>query len=197
MTLGAYLLTRLGSNSSSTDTIWYTVIAGAGLGATLPAFMISVQNAFPDYYLGVVSAAIQFSRNIGGAVGTAVLAAFMTIRLGDWLSQTVPPNSVSALPPDVSAKLSDPQALLNPDALVRIEELASQGQGATEALQVAVEGLRGALASAMHDVFLLGFGITLLALAATLLLFKEIPLRKTMAEPAPEPGHSNPDQPQR
>ena len=193
MVLGAYLLTLLGSNSSSTDAIWYTVIAGAGLGATLPAFMISVQNAFPDYYLGVVSAAIQFFRNIGGAVGTAVLAAFMTIRLGDWLSRSVPPDSVSALPPDVSAKLGDPQALLNPSALVRIEELASQGEGGTEALQTAVEGLRAALASAMHDVFLLGFGITLLALATTLLLFKEIPLRKTMAEPEAEPRHSSPD----
>ena len=193
MALGAFLLTRLDSQSSSADAIRYTVIAGAGLGATLPAFMISVQNAFADYYLGVVSAGIQFSRNLGGVVGTAVLAAFMTIRLGDWLSKSISADTVNALPPDLSAKLSDPKALLDPTVMSSIRDLASQEEGGTEALQAAVEGLRGALASAMHDVFLLGLGITIFALAVTVFFFKEIPLRRTMVETAPEPGHSSPD----
>ena len=91
LALGVYLFTRLDVHSSSTDALWFTVMAGAGLGATLPTFMICVQNAFPHHMLGVVTSSIQFSRNIGGAVGTAVLGSFMTIRLANWISSTPPP----------------------------------------------------------------------------------------------------------
>ena len=190
MAVGAYLFSRLGAHSSSTDAIRYMVIAGVGLGATLPAFMISVQNAFPHYYLGVVTASLQFFRHIGGAVGTAVLAAFMTIRLGDWLSRSIPLDSRDSLPAEVSRQLENPQALMDPNAMSRIEELAAQ-EGASESLQAAVEGLRGALASAMQDVFLLGMGITIVAVVVTLFL-KEIPLRKTIVmEEAPDASSSD------
>ena len=181
MAVGAYLLTLLDAQSSSTDAIKYMVVAGAGLGATLPTFMISVQNAFPHHALGVVTASIQFSRNLGGAVGTAVLGSFMTTRLGDWLSSSFPPEALDSLPSQVAEGIRDPQALMHPGTMSRLRELAEQDEGSATLLEVVVEGLRGALAVAMHDVFLLGLGITLLALVVTL-FFKEIPLRKTMAE---------------
>ena len=159
MAVGAYLFTRLDAHSSSADVIQYMVVAGAGMGATLPTFMISVQNAFPHHMLGVVTASVQFFRNIGGAVGTAVLGAFMTIRLGDWLSSSFSPEAIKAISPQVRELLRDPQALVNPGAMSRIRELAAQEEGSSAALQVVEEGLRSGLATAMHDVFLLGLGI--------------------------------------
>ena len=185
MVVGAVLFTRLDTGSSRADAVWYMAIAAAGLGATLPAFMISVQNAFSHNVLGVVSASVQFFRNIGGAVGTAVLGSFMAIRLGDWLAISFPTQSVEAMSPEVADLVRDPQAILNPGSMARIRNLAAEGEGGTEALKVVEEGLRAALSTALHDVFLLGLGITVVALVVTL-LYKEIPLRKTMLEPPAE-----------
>ena len=183
MAVGAYLFTRLDAHSSDTDTLSYTIIAGAGLGATLPAFMIAVQNAFPHHMLGVVTASIQFSRNFGGAVGTAILGSFMTTRLGDWLSSPLASGAADSLPGPVADQLRDPQALMDPGTMSRLRDMADSGQGSSD-LAAVVEGLRQALAGATHDVFLLGLGITLAAVVVTLFL-KEIPLRTTMAETSP------------
>ncbi len=165
MALGAYFFTRLDAGSSVAEAIRYTVIAGAGLGATLPTFMIAVQNTFPHHMLGVVTASVQFSRTIGGAVGTAVLGAFMTMRIDGLLSG--PAVSEGAPPPPGVGQMRDAQSAIDAGGISRIGELAD----------------RTTLAAAMHDVFILGLGITVLALVVTLFL-KEIPLRKTMVEPA-------------
>ena len=192
MALGIYLFTRLDAQSSSAEAVRYMVVTGVGLGATLPTFMIAVQNAFPHSTLGVVTASLQFFRNIGGAVGTAVLGSFMTMRLGDWLSSSSPPEAVAALPPQVVEQLRDPQAIMNPAAMSQLRELTSQQLVGAEALTVIEEGLRGALAGALHDVFLLGLGITLVAVLVTL-FFKEIPLRRTNFETQREMDVTSPD----
>ena len=166
MAVGIYLLTRLDSHSSYTEAIQYTVLAGAGLGVTLPTFMISLQNAFPHSALGVVTASIQFFRNMGGAVGTAVLGSFMATRLSDRLT---PPTEGGTLPTEVVEALRDPQTLIDPVTMSRIRDVA------------AAEESGAALAGAMHDVFLLGLGVTLLAVVVTLFL-REIPLRETILE---------------
>ena len=189
---GAFLFTRLDSQSSSTEAVRYMVLAGSGLGATLPTFMIAVQNAFPHQMLGVVTASLQFFRNIGGAVGTAVLGAFMSTRLGDWLSSPFPPEAIEELPPSVLEQLRDPQALMDPGTMSRLRELAQAAEGGSTVLEVVVEGARGALATALHEVFLLGLGITLLALAVSL-FFKEIPLRKTATESSGQIDIGGPD----
>ena len=192
MALGALLFTRLDADSSNTEAIRNMVLAGAGLGVTVPAIMIASQNAFPHHMLGVVTASLQFFRNIGGAVGTAVLGSFMVTRLGDWLSGSSPPGTLDSLSPHIAEQLRDPTAIINPGAITRTLELAGQEEGGTAAVQIVVEGLRSDLAAAMHDVFLLGLGITLLAVVAMFFL-KEIPLRTTMAESRPEISPGSPD----
>ena len=192
MALGIYLLTRLDAQSSSAEAVRYMAVAGAGLGATLPTFMIAVQNAFPHSTLGVVTASLQFFRNIGGAVGTSVLGSFMAMRLGDWLSSSSSPEAMAALPPQVAEQLRDPHALMNPGAMTRLRELAGQQQDGGQALMEVEEGLRGALAGAMQEVFFLALGITLLAVLVTL-FFREIPLRSTIFEPRREAEVTSPD----
>ena len=192
MAAGVYLFTRLDAHSSSADAARAMVLAGAGLGATVPTFMISVQNAFDHNMLGVVSASVQFFRTIGGAVGTAVLGSIMTIRLGDKLGDFFPTKGVDSLPPQVVEQLKDPQTLMDPGAMARIREIAEQGEGGAAALNTVIEGLRTALAGAMHEVFLLALGITLLAVVVSL-FFREIPLRNTMAETGRKLDMSNPD----
>ena len=76
--------------------------------------------------------------------------------------------------------LRDPQTLIDPVTISRIRDVAAAEESGA-AVRVAEEGLRAALAGAMHDVFLLGLGVTILAVVVTLFL-REIPLRKTIME---------------
>ena len=186
MALGAYLFTLLDANSSHTDAVRVMVVAGAGLGATLPTFMISIQNAFSHSILGVVTASVQFSRNMGGAVGTAVLGSVLTTRLGDRLStSSFSRETIAALPADaaeqlfdVESQIVDVQTLVDPGAMARVRELVGNEDSAVAALAQVEEGARGVLANALHDVFVLVLGVTILALVITLFI-REIPLRKT------------------
>ena len=180
MAVGVYLFTRLDAESSSSDALSYMVLSAAGFGATLPTFMISAQNAFPHHMLGVVTASIQFFRSIGGAAGTAVLGSIMATRLSGWLEGPELIEAASLLPAELVREMEDPQAMLDPGTMDRFSELARQGEGGGAALDTLVEGLRAALASAMHDVFLLGLGVTIVAVGIALFL-REIPLQRTIS----------------
>ncbi len=181
MAAGAYLFTHLNAESSNGDAILYMVIGGAGFGITLPAFMIATQNAFPHHMLGVVTSSLQFFRTIGGAVGTAVLGSFLVIRLGDWLSTSPSADAIESLPNEVVEQLHDPQTLIDPGVMAQIRDQVVALDGDVAVLETVVEGLRSALASAIHDVFLLTLGVILVAVVVSL-FFKEIPLRKTISE---------------
>ena len=53
------------------------IVIGAGLGAMLPAFLISGQNAAAENQRAVVGGLIQMGRNLGGAVGIPLLLGFI------------------------------------------------------------------------------------------------------------------------
>ena len=50
------------------------LFAGAGMGFSMLSLLLAVQNATPKGELGAVTSAILFARNMGGALGTALMA---------------------------------------------------------------------------------------------------------------------------
>jgi hypothetical protein len=93
----------------------------------------------------VATSAIQFSRNIGGALGVSVMGAALSVRLAARLAE-------AGLDPATIAV----DSLLDPVART--------------ASSVVVEGtLRNALAGAMHGVFVIAFLAAALGLVATAL----------------------------
>jgi EmrB/QacA subfamily drug resistance transporter len=95
-----------------------TVGVGLGMGSTLSAFIISVQDQLPWNRRGVGTALIQFLRQIGSTVGVAVLGALLTNSLAARLAH-VPgaPPAGDLLDPSHLATI--PAAVLQPtrDAL--------------------------------------------------------------------------------
>lgn len=89
------------------------VFIGAGLGLSMLTLLIASQHAVPRAQLGITTSLNQFSRSIGGALGVALLGAFLAAGL--------------------AAYSNDPNALVNPEARAHIApaELA--------ALQAALE----------------------------------------------------------
>jgi hypothetical protein len=91
------------------------VLTGAGLGITFPLYIIAVQNAFDRSQLGVVTAALQFFRGIGGTIGATAFGAVMTTRFKDQIESLVkrmPESARSKIPAEQLAEIvQNPQSL--------------------------------------------------------------------------------------
>lgn len=70
---------------NATTPLWvlYIVVgmSGMGMGFSIPSFLIAVQTTVSRQSLGTATATVQFSRSIGGAMGTSVMGVLLTARL--------------------------------------------------------------------------------------------------------------------
>lgn len=153
LTVGFLLFTRLGVGSTRLEVMVAMTVGGAGMGLMMAPLLIAVQSAVPRSQLGVATSVTMFSRTIGGAIGVALLGAVMVQVLRGEIMSLVGRTADLGLRPLVQ----NPEVLLQPTVRA----------GLPPALLV---GLQGALSQALHGVFLVGFGIALLALVSAFLL---------------------------
>jgi len=81
MMTGMFLLAQVALGTAGWQVSIDLVIIGAGLGLTFPLTLVAVQSALPREYLGVATSQIQFWRNLGGTIGSAVLGSILANRL--------------------------------------------------------------------------------------------------------------------
>jgi EmrB/QacA subfamily drug resistance transporter len=179
MLLGLWLLSQVTTTSSKIEVVRDIVLVGGGLGATFPLYLQSVQNALPRQFLGVATSQIQFWRQIGGTIGTAVLGSVLASRLAVNVQSQVAalrlPSQVSRLTPSGA---SNPQAVFDPSAIAARRAAATSlggPQGAAIFDQV-LHALRAGLATTLHEVFLYAGAVLIVALLASVFL-REVPLR--------------------
>ncbi len=157
---GLLLLSLMGVASTDAELVRDIALAGAGFGMSFPVFVIAIQNAFPRSRIGVITASLQFFRNMGSLFGVTVFGAMIVAVLGSGAGLG-------------GAALADNAGtvLLNGGAIPSLS-----GPQTAE--------LRAAFSTSVDGVFLAGAVATYLAFAITFLM-KELPLRKTN-EPALE-----------
>ncbi len=153
LSVGFLLFSRLGVTSTRPEVMLAMTVGGAGMGLIMAPLLIAVQHAVPRSQLGVATSITMFSRTIGGAIGVALLGAVMVQILRVEMMSLAGRTADTGL----RAFVQNPEVLLQP--AVRA--------GLPSAILV---GLKGALAHALHGVFLVGFGITLFALVSNFLL---------------------------
>jgi MFS family permease len=177
--IGTFLLSRMAVTTTEGELIRNMIITGLGAGLLLSLFTIVVQNAFPYRQLGEVTASLNFFRSIGSTMGVAVMGTIMTNAFQSNLQSNMPQALRRLVPADRLAQLQNPQVLLAPDALTRIQHgFAAFGAQGMVLFQQLIEAIRVSLATAITNVFFLGFIIMLLGLFVTLFL-REIPLRNS------------------
>lgn len=170
MLAGFGLLLRMDYGSSELQLTVAMVVLGAGLGGSMQPFTIIVQNAVSQRDLGVATATIQFFRNTGGTVGTAVLGTIMTSRMVTTIPQHLPEGAEEVLP----AEGLGADSVLDPTLLAELPEAIA-------------EAVRRGMADALHTVFLAAVPLVLLAVIASMLV-RSIPLRTTLHDPAEARG---------
>jgi EmrB/QacA subfamily drug resistance transporter len=186
--VGMFLLSRMDVTTTEGVLVRNMIVTGLGIGVMMSLFTIVVQNAFPFRQLGEVTATLTFFRSIGSTIGVTVMGTIMTNEFQNGLQSNMPQALTRVVPASRLSQLQDPQVLLSPDVLARIQRgFAAFGSQGTVLFHQLVEAIRVSLATAITDVFVLGFIIMLLGFFATLFL-REIPLRKSHTAQASTSG---------
>ncbi len=167
LTLGTFVMSRIGVDSSRLDVMISVTLMGIGMGMSIPSFMIAVQTTVPRSVLGMATSTVQFSRSIGGALGVSIMGAVLSARLASSLSASgLDPAAISL------NRLLDPLA--------------------RSATTTAMQGsLKVALAGAIQGVFVVAFIAAALALVTTTLAPRgrigELVAQRGAADSAAEP----------
>ena len=184
--VGMFLLSRMTVSTSEGEVVRNMIITGLGIGVMMSLFTIVVQNAFPYRQLGEVTAGITFFRSIGSTMGVAVMGAIMTNTFQSELQSNMPAILKRLVPADKLAQLQNPQLLLAPDVVAKIQHgFAALGPQGLVIFRQLIGAIRLSLSTAITSVFFLGFIIMLLGLFSVFFL-REIPLRKSHEAPVAE-----------
>ncbi|MFA5308915.1 MAG: MDR family MFS transporter [Dehalococcoidales bacterium] len=178
MMVGMFLLSRMNIDTTNGEAIRNMIIAGFGLGITMPLYTIAVQNAVPYKILGVATSSTAFFRSIGGSVGLAIFGSVMSNRFAAELLTRVPQDFVNAVPPDQLSTLAhNPEALMSSDAQAQLQGMVSHlGDKGPAVLQQVLQAMRESLALSISHVFLYSCAAVVLAFIINFFI-KEIPLR--------------------
>jgi MFS family permease len=143
------VLATFGSTTPRSWLVGDVLAMGIGMGLVMFALLITVQNSVSRGQLGIATSLNQFSRSIGQTVGVAIMGTVMTISLASHIAEI---QKESGLPEaDVARTVHNPSALIDPIAR------AAQNPELLKAM-------KGALAGALHNVFLTGVAFAVLAL---------------------------------
>jgi EmrB/QacA subfamily drug resistance transporter len=82
VTAGFATLALLGGNVSIAWPILAMLVLGVGLGAVMPTIMVTAQNAAELRDVGVATGSLLLLRSMGGAFGSTLVGAVLTIRFG-------------------------------------------------------------------------------------------------------------------
>jgi EmrB/QacA subfamily drug resistance transporter len=115
MTVGLFLLSRLGAGTSLLTASAYMLVLGMGLGLVMQVLVLAVQNSVDYTDLGVATSGATLFRSIGGSLGTAVLGAIFAGQLSGHLARLLPAGSHAA----AAGAGADPASLARLSAPVR------------------------------------------------------------------------------
>ncbi len=149
MTAGLGLLATMGVTTGQFTTSVYMVVLGVGMGLLMQTTMLVVQNSVAQRDVGVASGAATLFRTIGGSIGVSLLGTLFAQQLQ------------SAVPDQAGGAAGGGH--LTPAML--------------EALPAPLrEAYQSAITSGIHQVFLCGAAIAVIALIAAWAI-REVPLR--------------------
>lgn len=163
MGAGYYLLSTFDVSTTNQQVIVAMILIGLGLGSSMQAYVLIVQNSVRRQDLAVATSTTQLSRSIGAAIGLAVLGTILSQGMASSMAKYLPPAAVqkfkSSGGPGAASAVFDPSQLAHLPPVI-------------------AAGIRHGLADALHPVFMAGLPIIAVAFVATLLI-KELPLRQT------------------
>jgi EmrB/QacA subfamily drug resistance transporter len=162
MSIGFFLLSRLGADSPLWREALFLFILGTGIGMCMQVLVLTVQNTASFADLGVATSGVTFFRTIGSSFGAAIFGSLFA----SFLAARIPAALMRSGAP--------PEAAESPQALHRLPD---------EVARPIVE----AYADSLGQVFLCAVPVALVGFIVALFL-KEVPLRDVEAATAADLG---------
>lgn len=150
-----YLFGHMGVGTTRTETVLNMLLAGMGMGLVMLPLLLAVQSSVPRRALGAATSATTFFRSIGGALGVALMGAVLSRGLHDQLASLGAAAGLSRA--EIFELVRHPDVLLQPAARLALPPAL-------------LKAFSLGLADALHSVFLVGFGVALMALASAFLV---------------------------
>lgn len=180
---GMFLLAQMDVDSTRFIATRNMVVIGAGLGMSIPLYMLAVQNSVPFRMMGIATSSMQFFRSVGGTMGVAVMGSLINGKLAEEQVQQLSPQVRESIPDKLLQPLRDPQVLLSAERMEQLRgAFAELGDRGPQLFAQAVEATRNALSVAITEAFLMATFLSLAMIAAGVFL-KEIPLRRAVTAP--------------
>jgi len=178
---GLALMTQLRGDTSLSEMWLWMVVAGMGIGPSLAAFTIVVQNAAPFAQLGAATGALTFFRQVGGTVGLAIGGTLFATAL---TSELPPELAAAGVPQEIATRFASSAAGSD---FSSVGDLGAQILASVpEQFRPAVEPFVPNIVNGFHNAFSIAIGGALWigvvaavgATVATLFFLPELPLRK-------------------
>jgi EmrB/QacA subfamily drug resistance transporter len=176
--IGLYWLSLSSTETNAVAMALKVILVGAGLGIGMPVFTLSIQNALPHKYLGVVTATSQLFRQIGGTVGVALMGTLLNWTVWRSMAERIHDNPrLSTLPSQAVSSFQNPKILINQESMSHaVHSLPNISKPILDQLTT---GLKLSLVDGTHAVFISSAGAMLLAVILVWFL-PDIPLRESM-----------------
>lgn len=176
-----FLLTDVDAHTSYVSIAWRLALLGLGMGAVITPMTASAVSSVPYQLAGMAAAGNNAFRQLGGALGPAVLGALLTTRALDALPGRL---TDAGVPAEASARVLD--------------TAREQGLGAVAGLRL--DAATGPALSALGDSFLDGMrlcltvsaSLALLAALACAVLLRPAAKQAAPASPATEEPPARP-----
>jgi hypothetical protein len=94
----------MGPDTDYSTAVRNMVLIGFGLGPVMPTFTLASQSAVRVEQIGVATSLTQFTRSIGGTLGTAIFGSLLINSFGPGVQGAFPPGA--AVPPELKASLA-------------------------------------------------------------------------------------------
>ncbi|MEN0129519.1 MAG: MFS transporter [Brevundimonas sp.] len=165
-TIGLYLLSLMGRDTSSLQTGLSMFVLGAGLGLVMQVLVLAVQNAVEYRDLGTGTSGATFFRTIGSCVGVAVFGTVFSSNLASELAKNAPADAVANCSADF---------------------LVTSPQQVAQCSPAVINWFLDGYADSIHTIFLMAVPVGALAFLLAWLI-PERPLRTGAS--SPEPGEA-------
>jgi EmrB/QacA subfamily drug resistance transporter len=189
---GIFLLSEVSIHSTQVQVTAALVIVGAGLGITFPLYLNAVQSAVERRFLGVVSSNMQFFRNLGGTLATAIFGSILANRMGPNIQAQIDKLN---LPPAFKSGFKLPQGAGGAQQIFNVATLAKERLALPVPLRPffdqAIVAVKAGLATTMHEVFLIALVFVLITLVASVFM-PSVPLLATRRQPGAGIGEESP-----
>jgi len=160
----------MSASTSYYKIVLYMIILGLGIGINMPIANTNAQNSVQSRQIGSATSTVQFFRNVGGTIGSAIYGTIMTTAMNKGFSKL----NLGNIPGNVQNLLKNPQIITNADSVAQITRQVPAKYA--KFFETALEQAKKVLSDSIHEIFFFCMIVAAVGFVLTI-LFKDAPVR--------------------